>query len=142
MKKAGRLVVEFLEPCDLATFTVGFGIMCFFDDGNAGAIGQFLHRINKREVFILHQKRDGIPTLTTAEALVVLPGRIDIERRRLLVVERAIALEGRACPLEREVGSDQIDNVRRLKDLFDCFWRNPAHWQECESDVSTSPALG
>ena len=59
--------------------------------------------------------------LTPNEAVKRLARRSDVERRRLLVMERTIRLELRARPLHRDVRTDQVHDVGRFQDFFDTF---------------------
>ena len=42
-------------------------------------------------------------------------------------MERTVGLEEGSGPLEGEIASDEIDNIRRGKDLLDSLFRNAAH---------------
>src|SRR5438093_9081451 len=42
-------------------------------------------------------------------------------------MKRAERLEIRACALEREIGTDHLDDVVRRGDLFDRTWRDRRH---------------
>ena len=101
--------------------------MSFFNDWDACPISQFSDGVNKGEVFVLHQEVESAAAGITAETFVALSGGVDIERGSLLAVERAVDLEIRTGSLEWEISSDQVDNIRRLKDTFDCFSRNHSH---------------
>lgn len=101
--------------------------MSFFNDWDACPISQLSDGVNKGEIFIFHQEVESATAGITAETFVALSGRADIKRRRLLAMERAVDLEIRTGSLEWEISSDQVDNIRRLKDTFDGFSRNQSH---------------
>ena len=53
---------------------------------------QFFHRVDEAEVVVLHEEGDGRAVRAAAEAVVELLHRVDEERGRFFVVERATAL--------------------------------------------------
>ena len=65
-------------------------------DLDAGAPGQDLQRLREADAVALHHEREDVAVLATAEAVPGVAARRDDEARRLLAVERAQALEGRA----------------------------------------------
>lgn len=99
MEEARGFVVEFFEAGDFTALAVGFRIADFFGDGNASSISEFANGVDKGKVFILHKKGESIAALATAEAFVVLPAGVDVERGSLFAVERTIHFEAAACTL-------------------------------------------
>jgi hypothetical protein len=68
---------------------------------------------------ILHQKlKDATAGLTT-KAMKDLQVRIDVETGSLFLVERTQGLEVRPCSLERDVCSDNLDDVTSGSDLVE-----------------------
>ena len=127
MVKASGLIVEFFNAGNFTPLFVGLRVVGIFDDGDACTLGEFFDGLDKGEVLILHEEGESIATLAAAEAFVVLASLVDVERGSLFTVEGAIHLKVPSRTFEREVGTDQIDNIRRGEDLLDCFWRNAAH---------------
>jgi hypothetical protein len=56
-----------------------------------------------------------------------LPRRVDVERRRLLLMKRAERAIVGARALEWKVRAYHLDNVIRRRDLFDCVGWDRAH---------------
>ena len=67
------------------------------------------------------------PARATSEAVVGLPGGIDMERRGFFAVERADRPEGRAGALERKIRPDDLDNVICLGHPLDRFLGYQSH---------------
>ena len=86
----------------------------------AHPLGQALDGLHEAEVLHLLDELDGVAALAAAEAVVVAVRRTHVERRRLLVVEGAQALErapaGRA---QRDVLADDLLDAGALADLRD-----------------------
>ena len=99
MKEASGFVVEFFEAGDFAALAVGLRVANLLGDGNASAVGEFADGVDKGEIFILHEEREGIPAFATAEAFVVLPTGVDVERGSFFSMEWAVDLEAAACSL-------------------------------------------
>jgi len=75
----------------------------FITELNAGSGSQPLHRLSESQGVDLADKGDDVATLGAGEAVPQAAGRRDIERRRLLLVERAESLQraaARATQLE------------------------------------------
>ena len=64
---------------------------------DAVAAGEVLDRLDEAQQAVLADVADDVAGLAAAEAHVVADGRVDVERRRLLVVEGAQALEPAAA---------------------------------------------
>lgn len=123
----GGLVIEFFDAGDFTAAFVSLGVIGFLDDGDAGPLGESLDGIDEGEVLIVHEEAQGIPALATAEAFIVLLGGIDVKGGGLFVMEGTVTLKGGAGAFQREVGSDEIDDVGGIQDLFHCFFWNAAH---------------
>ena len=78
------------------------------------------------KLLVLHQERDDVPSDPAPEAVVDLPLGIDVEGRRLLVVERAARLVVPAGLLRLYALGDHVDDVVRRPDLLDELLRYPA----------------
>ncbi len=87
-------------------------------DPRAG--GQLLQRFSELDVLHEHVEREDVAALPAPEAVEVLGVGEDDERGRLLVVERAQALEIRTGLFQgRHISLDQIDNVDPVPDFSD-----------------------
>ena len=84
---------------------------------NAGTARQHPHRRGKVHVVIEHHKFENIAASPAAETVERLPRRIDVERRRFFLVERAQRFGRVACALELNVGTYYVGDVQRLADL-------------------------
>src|SRR3954465_15343478 len=87
-----RRGVRLDELLPLAGLLAGGGPALLVGDLDAGLAGQYLDRLDERQVLPLLHERDEVAADAAAEALVEPVGRVDVERRRLLVVERAETL--------------------------------------------------
>src|ERR1019366_10764813 len=79
---------------------------------NAEALAQLLDRLGEVELLGLAHKRDGVPGLSAAEALVEPLFGVDVEGGGFLAVERAKALQPRAARLSQ--GHDARDDVGKV----------------------------
>ncbi len=84
---------------------------------HARPLGQPRQRLAEVEAVALHQEGEDVATLAAAEAVPRLAVGADDERRRLLRVERAQALEGGACPLESNRLANEVGNRNLRFDL-------------------------
>jgi hypothetical protein len=83
---------------------------------DAGALGEHLQRLALIEVVELLDEREDVAFLVAAKAVVVPSFGVDLERRRLLGVERAEALVDLPRSLERHTLADERDDVDALFD--------------------------
>ncbi len=90
---------------------------------DAGHLGQRAQRLAKLEVLALHQPVEGAALLPAAKAHEGVAGREDIERRRLLLMERAQPFVAGARPTQLHGPTDQLDQVDAGLDLV----RDAAH---------------
>ena len=87
-------LVRLQQPLPLADVAARTGVSpLLVSELDAGLVGQPLDRLGERDAFDLAQELDGIAADPAPEAVVVALRGPDVERRRLLVVERAQALE-------------------------------------------------
>lgn len=87
--------------------------------------GKGTGRFGKGQAIVFHQEGDGIAALLAPKAMKDLPIGIDIERRRLLVMERTKPLPISAGLLEFNVAGDQTNNVGSISDLMDRRFGDP-----------------
>ncbi|GMA88840.1 hypothetical protein GCM10025868_40900 [Angustibacter aerolatus] len=86
-------------------------------DLHAGALGEPLDGVAEGQVVDLLDERDDVAALAAAEAVPDAERRPHVERRRLLVVERAEPLERPdATGSERDVLADDVLDRRTLLD--------------------------
>ncbi len=135
VEKRGGLAVQ-IEQAPLAlAFLVRLGIGFLLADLHAGPAGEFAHRLHERQVLVIPHKRDGVPALAAAETMERLPRRIDIKRRRFLMVKRTVRPELRTRPLQGQIRPDQLDDIRRAENLFDAFLGNLGHGFRCAATI-------
>ncbi len=101
---------------------------------DADLLGQALDGLGEGQPVDLHEEGDDVAALPAAEAVEELAGRVDVEGRRLLVVEGAQALQrSPAGALERDVLGHHVVDPRLLAHLGDVVVANPA----CHAGEST-----
>jgi hypothetical protein len=78
-------------------------------------VGEQLQRLRERDVLGLHDELEDVAAHAAAEAVVELLDRVDPERRRPLLVERAAARETVHPRLAQlRAGGDELDEVDRV----------------------------
>ena len=108
----GRASITRTAPPRIVFRNVNLILVCKYHDG-----------IREIDVLALHNERDHIPVFAAAEAVIPLPLRIDDERRRFLVMERAARLEVASHLLEGNIRIDHIHNIGLKTDLvYDLLW--------------------
>src|SRR5690606_24360127 len=93
-------------------------------DLDADALRDLTHRVVEAEPAVLHQEREHVPGFAAAEALVEALRGHDVERRRLLLVERAQRAEILAGTFQRHVLADDLHDVGPQPDLVHYFVRD------------------
>ena len=127
VEERGNLAVEVEQAAAQTAGLVGVGVGLDLDDRDAGAGGEFPHGVGERQVFVFSDEGDGVAALAAAEAMERLARRIDAERRRFLVVERAERLETRAGAFHRDVRADEVLDAGGGEYLLDAFLRDLRH---------------
>lgn len=109
------------EALALLAFAADRIVLARLDLGqlDARAVGELAQRLGEGLALELHHELEDVPRGLAAEAVEELPLRVHVERRRLLRVEGAEALEARARALEHDVLADELHDVRALADLRD-----------------------
>jgi hypothetical protein len=97
----------------LASLHVGERLL----DGDARALGEHAHRLGEGAALDLHDEVDGAAALLAAEAVEEAALGVDVEARRLLLVEGAEAGERAAATRELDRLADEGDEVGALLDL-------------------------
>ncbi|CAM4263612.1 hypothetical protein COGO111638_05655 [Corynebacterium gottingense] len=86
-----------------------------------------LDGLGERELLQLHEEVEDVAALAGGKAVVVAARGADVEARRLLVLERAEALQRVvARRFELDVLADDVLDRRALADRLDVAFRNPA----------------
>ena len=85
------------------------------------AVGQQLDRLGEPEPLLLLDELDHVAADPAAEAVVELLLRVDRERRRALLVERAEPDLARAPAPQVGVGGDDLDDVGGLLDPLEAL---------------------
>ena len=80
---------------------------------------EVLDRVDEAQATVLHQEAHGVAMHPAAETVVGLAGRADDERRRLLAVEGAQALEVDPGLLQRDVAAHDIGDVGAGQQVLD-----------------------
>ena len=95
--------------------------------GHAVLVGEPLDGLGEGEPVDLHQEGDDVAALAArTEAVPEVARRRDVERRRLLVVEGAQALQRAAAgPAEGDVAGDDVVDARLLAHLRDVVLTDP-----------------
>ena len=97
--------------------------------GDAGALGQEVHRLDKADVVDFLEKLEDVAADAAAEAVIDLAIDVDAERRGVLIVEGAGTEEiGAAALGELDVLGDDLDDVGRLFYALDDLFGDARHW--------------
>ena len=90
-------------------------------DGNPGSIRKDSHRVHELDFFNELNELENIPANPTAETLEHAAFRVDVERGGLFIgVEWAQSNPPPPASLQRNVFTDQLDQISTLADLFFC----------------------
>src|SRR5437870_8883613 len=98
----------------------------FVFERNFGAIGEPLDGFDKIEAFIFLDEREDVAAFVATEAMKNLPMRIDVEAGSFLFVKRAEGDKVRAGALQRDIGTDDIDDITGSANLFERGGRKQA----------------
>src|SRR5688500_14481479 len=88
------------------------GPALYLRDGDTGALGQVPDGLRKRHFLMQLDELDDVATGATAKTLEEALVRVDVERRRPLLVERAESLPRRSGFLQRHDVANHRDDVR------------------------------
>jgi hypothetical protein len=81
--------------------------------------------LHERSLLDLSEERYDITLFAASEAIEVLPGLVDVERRSLLAVERAEALPTPCSrPLELDIALYDLDDIGAVPNVVDLLPRN------------------
>ena len=96
-------------------------------DGYAALVGQVADGVDERHAVVLHEELEDVAVLAAAEAVVALALDVDVEGRRLLVVEGAACHEAAARALERKTVADHGHDVGPAADVLDDGFGDDGH---------------
>ncbi len=131
--EAGRIVQQAQEPALFGTAALVGGRRLLVLEPDAVAVGQRLDRRGEVEVLGLAHERDVVAAPLAAEAVVDLLHRVDRERGRALVVERAASDVPGARAAKRRAGADQVDHVDRDLQGLEALPGDRAHAAEASA---------
>ncbi len=100
---------------------------CFLKNWDSRTLGQTAHRRWKIQMLVFHDETEHAPPGPAAETVVVLTRRIHMEGWRFLSMEGTKRPEARSGALEREIGTNQVNDVVCIADALDCFFGNEPH---------------
>ena len=78
-------------------------------------------------MLVVHHKTENSAASSTAEAMKGLTCGIDVKRRGLLLMEWTNSPKARSRPLEREIRSDQVNDIAALGYALDSFFGDESH---------------
>ena len=93
----------------------------FFDDGDAGARGEFSCGSWKIDVLVIHYESEDAAASAASKTMKCLPARAYHERGCCFLMKRAESLKIRSRTFQRKIRTNHIDDVIGRRDLFDCF---------------------
>ena len=107
---------QYIGECGLALLLLGgalalFGRALVFRHHHADLLGQVLHRFDKAQAAVVHQKAHRIAVHAAAEAVVGLARRADDEAGGLFPVEGAQALVVDAGFFQLDMAAHNVDDV-------------------------------
>ncbi len=125
--KIGRHAVCLKKPAALALLLARYVAALLVSQLDAGPGRQALNRLGEIEAVDLLDELDDVAALGAREAVPQPARRGDVERRRLLLVERAQSLERSAAGVaELQVLPRNLVNGRALADQLDVLVADPA----------------
>ena len=93
----------------------------FFDYGDPRAHRELTHCCWKIDVLVFHYESENTAASATPKTMKCLPTRAHHERRCFLLMKRAESPEIRSRTLQREIRTDDFDDIVPSGDLLDCF---------------------
>ena len=99
----------------------------FFNNRNARAGCEPAYGGGEIDMLVIHYEAKNTPADAAAEAVKGLPRRVDVERRRLLLMKRTERAKVRAGTLEGKIGADYLHDVVRGRDLLNDVGRDGSH---------------
>jgi hypothetical protein len=124
-----RFAIEFLGDrvrFEDARSEPGVVAITFFGDLDSEFPGERPRGFGKGETLMGHHEANDVATGLATEAMKDFAIWIDVERRRLLVVERTEALPVPARLPEFDITRHEGDDIRSASDLLDRGFRDPA----------------
>ena len=97
-------------------------------DLHAALRGQLLHRLHEGQPLLLLDELEHVARFAAPEAVVEALRHVDVETRRLLVVERTARLDARPRLFQRNaIRGDQFRQIRARPDFLDNLLAYPFH---------------
>ena len=121
MEPLRRLGVEGEQALAEAVFFFVLGSRSLLDEGDIGTLGKATDGGGEIHMLVIHHEPQHAATCATAEAVVGLTRWVHMERWGLLLMKRAEGAEAGSGALEREVGSNHIDDVIGVRHALDAF---------------------
>ena len=132
-------LVDAQDPFTLIAATHFFGGNGFFLDFDTDLFTESAYCIGKAQPLHAHQERENVATDTATETVKDLPGRIDIERGALFLVERTETLVIDTGALERQITGNDLNDIGPLANLINFFVCNTSHQCRNSTIVTLSP---
>src|SRR5690606_5786470 len=108
------------------------------------ALGEAPGRLHEGDVLVILDEPEDIPALVTSEAVIRLPARTDMKAGGLLLVERTERHKAGARAPQRDVPTNDLDDVARPADLLpDMRWdqRHQSPSPASVNVVDSTPSL-
>jgi hypothetical protein len=131
-------VEQLAEAAALLASCLRAGVLLLALQLDPVAVGQQLHRLGEAQPLLLLDELDRVAADAAAEAVVELLLRVDRERRRALLVERAEADPAGALAAQVGVGGDDLDDVRGLLDPLQALLGDQRHQNLAASGTVSS----
>ena len=80
---------------------------------------------------MIHDKPNGVPAFSTAEAVIELLVGADVEGRGFFVMKRTVRLVAGARTFERNITTNEIYDIGGSQYLLNGFFRDEAHGSAC-----------
>jgi hypothetical protein len=93
----------------------------FFDYGDPSAHRELSHGCRKIDVLVIHYESENAAASAAAKTMKCLPTRAHHERRCFLLMKRAESPEIGSRAFQREIRTDDFDDIVPSGDLLDCF---------------------
>lgn len=110
MEPCGSNFVQLEDLFAQGNFFVG-GAACFVFERDVEPLGKELDRLNKLEVFLLHDEGEAVAAFACAEAFIKATIGMDVEGRRLFLGKRAQPFPRATCTLELGIRRNDVDQV-------------------------------
>ena len=110
MEPCGSNFVQLEDLFAQGNFFVGVAA-CFVFERDVEPLGKELDRLNKLEVFLLHDEGEAVAAFACAETFIKAAIRVDVKGRRLFLCKWAQPFPRATSTLELGIGRDDVDQV-------------------------------